>query len=57
MRRIRQEGFVLDSVGVEAEVFEVGLDVLYCVQGGFCSSEVRMQGEVAEVGGDGVIGG
>ena len=43
-------------MGLEAEGPEVVDDVAGGVGGGFCSGEVRVQGEGAEVGGDGGVG-
>lgn len=57
VRRVRQEGLVLDSVGFETVVLEVGLDVAGGFQGWFCSGEVRMQSEGAEVGSHRTVGG
>lgn len=55
--RIREEGLVLDRVGVQTQVLEVCLDVVDSLQGRLGSGEVRVQGKGAQVGRDGVVGG
>lgn len=57
MYRIRQEGLVLDRVGVQTQVLEMGLDVVDGLQGRLGSGEVRAQSKGAEVGSHGVVGG
>lgn len=52
---IREEGFVVHSVGLKAQVSEMVENITGGVGAKFCSGEVRVQGEVTEVGGDGGI--
>lgn len=55
-QRVGEESSVGCGVGLEAEGSEVAENVASGVGGGFCSGEVRVQGEGAEVGGDGGVG-
>lgn len=55
MEGIREEGFVVHSVGLKAQVSEMVENITGGVGAKFCSGEVRVQGEVTEVGGDGGI--
>lgn len=47
----------MGRAGVEAQAHEVGPDEVGGVEGGRGSGEVRVQGEGAEVGSDGGVGG
>lgn len=56
-QRVGEKDSVVDGVGFQAESLEVGLDVKGCPERGRRAGEVGVEGEVAEVGGDGVVAG
>ena len=56
-RRVGEKDGVVRDVGFEPESFEMGLDVKGCLERGRCAGEVGLEGEVAEVGGEGVVTG
>lgn len=54
---VGEKDSVVRDVGLEAERLKMGLDVKGCGERGGSSGEVGMEGEVAEVIGEGVVGG
>lgn len=55
MRGVRKKGGVIGDVCREAEVLEMVVDVKGSAVGGKGAGEVGVEGEVAEVSGDGVV--
>lgn len=57
MSGIREKGFELYRVGIEAQALEVGFNVTDSLECGFRTGNVRMEGKGTEVGRESVVGG
>lgn len=54
---IRQHDSIVGDMGLQLKRFKHGSDVSNGGGRGWCAGKVRVEGEVAEVVGDGVVGG